>query len=102
MLYYNMDELYKIKKSTRKFKKYMVLVKGKSGRPKTIHFGDTRYQHFKDTTPLALYKNLNHFDTKRRERYLKRAKGIKNKAGELTYKDRNSSNYYSVRFLWSG
>jgi hypothetical protein len=34
MLYYNMDELYKIKKSTRKFKKYMVLVKGKSGRQK--------------------------------------------------------------------
>ena len=97
-----MDKLYKIQKSTRKHKKYMVLVKGKSGRPKIIHFGDKRYQHFKDTTPLGLYKNLNHFDNERRERYLKRARGIKNKAGELTHKDKNSPNYYSIKFLWSG
>lgn len=97
-----MEDLYKIKKSTRKHKKYMVLVKGKGKRFKTIHFGDTRYQHFKDTTPLQLYKKLNHFDSDRRERYLKRARGIKNKAGELTHKDKNSPNYYSIKFLWNG
>lgn len=96
-----MEDLYKIKKSNRKNKKYMVLVKGKTGKPKTIHFGDTRYEHFEDTA-LGLYKNLNHYDMKRRERYLKRAKGIKDKEGKLTWKDKNSPNYYSVKFLWRG
>ena len=28
--------------------------------------------------------------------------GIKNKQGELTWKDKNSANYYSVRYLWNG
>ena len=32
------------------------------------------------------YKSLDHGDQKRRERYLKRAKGIKNKKGELVCK----------------
>ena len=43
-------------------------------------------------------------DTKKgfRKSYLARAKGIKNKQGELTYKNKNSANYWSVRVLWNG
>jgi hypothetical protein len=84
-----------IKKSTRKNKKYMVRYNNK-----WIHFGDTRYQHFKDTTPLKLYSNSDHNDNERRQRYLKRAKGIKNKQGNLTWNNPNSANYYSIRYLW--
>lgn len=84
------------KKSTRKGKKYMVITpKGKK-----IHFGALGYQHYKDTTGLNLYSNLNHLDKSRRKNYLSRAKGIKNKQGKLTWKDKESPNYYAVKYLW--
>lgn len=86
----------KFEKSTRKNKKYMVI----SPSGKKIHFGDTRYEHFKDRTPLKLYSHLDHNDKERRKNYLKRAKGIKNKSGDLTYKDKESANYYAVKYLW--
>jgi len=84
------------KKSTRKGKKYMV--KTPSG--KWVHFGSSSMQQYKDSTPLKLYSNLDHGDKKRRTSYLARAKGIKNKQGNLTWKDKESANYYSIRFLW--
>ena len=78
-------ELYKPIKSERKNKKFKVLTK--SG---VIHFGDSRYEDF-----------TQHKDKKRQKNYCKRAKGIKNKKGELTYKDKdNSANYWSYHFLW--
>ncbi len=43
-----------------------------------------------------------HKDPKRRASYLARAKGIKNKQGELTYKLKDSANYWSVGYLWDG
>jgi hypothetical protein len=89
------------KKSTRKNKKYMVRnVLNKTFQDKWIHFGDIRYQHFNDTTGLKLYSYLDHHDKIRQQSYLKRAKGIRNKKGELTYLDKNSPNYYSVNYLW--
>ena len=46
------------------------------------------------------YKSLDHGDKKRQASYLARAKGIKNKKGELTYKDKNTANYWSINYLW--
>ena len=83
------------KKSTRQGKKYMVMYN-----EKWIHFGDSTMQHFRDSTPLKLYSNLNHNDPQRRTSYLARAKGIKDKQGNLTYLDKNSPNQYSVKYLW--
>ena len=85
---------YTFQKSTRKNKKYMVKSNGKY-----IHFGDTRYDQYEDRV-LGLYKDQNHHDKKRRDAYLKRAKGIKDKNGNLTYLDKTSPNYYSVKYLW--
>jgi hypothetical protein len=88
------------KKSNRKGKKYMV--KTPSG--KWIHFGNLNppaNEHFKDSTGLGLYSHLNHLDKERRRKYLARAKGIKNKQGKLTWDNPESSNYYSIRFLWT-
>ena len=85
---------YAFQKSTRKNKKYMV-----NYDHKWIHFGDTRYDQYEDKA-LGLYKDQNHYDKRRRESYLKRAKGIKDKNGNLTYLDKTSPNYYSVKFLW--
>jgi hypothetical protein len=77
-------ELYKPEKSKRKNKKFMV--KTKKG---IIHFGSSKYEDY-----------TQHKDEKRREAYCKRAKGIKNKKGELTYKDKDTANYWSYNYLW--
>ena len=91
----DVERIREMKQSTRKNKKYMVKVNNK-----WIHFGDTRYQQYKDRTPLKLYSSLDHKDIERRANYLKRAKGIKNKHDDLSYLDKNSPNYYSVKYLW--
>lgn len=83
------------KKSKRENKKYMVMYNNK-----WIHFGDKNYEHFFDSTPLKLYSHLNHNDQKRKKSYLKRAMGIKDKHGNLTYLNKESPNYYSVKYLW--
>ena len=82
--------LYKPFKSTVKNKKYSVYVI-KNEKKKLINFGDSRYEDF-----------TQHKDEKRRKAYLTRAKGIKNKKGELTWKDKNTANYWSIKFLWNG
>jgi hypothetical protein len=84
------------KKSTRKGKKYMVYYN-----KRWIHFGDNSAQQFRDRTPLRLYSNLDHLDPVRQKSYLARARGIKDKAGNLTYLNKNSPNFYSYHFLWS-
>ena len=71
--------------SKRKDMKYTVRLE--TG--KKINFGSAKYQDF-----------LIHKDKERREKYLKRAKGIKNKEGELTFENPNSANYWSINLLW--
>ena len=71
--------------------KFSVYVKGKNGNPKLIHYGHSDYEDY-----------TQHKDEKRRKSYLARAKGIKNKKGELTWKDKNSKNYWAVKTLWKG
>ena len=83
-------DLYKPFKSKAKNKKFSVYVM-KNGKKTLINFGDSRYQDF-----------TQHKDQKRRTSYLKRAKGIKNKEGNLTWKDKNTANYWSVHYLWNG
>ena len=83
-------ELYKPFKSTAKDKKFSVYVM-KEGKKRLIHFGNSNYEDFRQ-----------HKDEKRRKSYLARAKGIKNKKGELTWKDKNTPNYWSVHYLWKG
>ena len=69
--------------STRKNNKYMATIPG----GKKIHFGSSQYYHINK-------------DKERKDRYLSRAKKIKNKQGELTYTNPESANYWSVNLLW--
>ena len=73
--------------STRKNNKYMATLP--SG--KKIHFGSPKYEDF------TIHKNK-----ERRDKYLARATKIKNKKGELTYTNPESSNYWSIKLLWDG
>ena len=88
---------YEYQKSTRPGKKLMVVVK-KDGKSKTVHFGDSKMEHFKDKT--GIWKSKDHGDPVRRKSYLARSKGIKDKAGNLTWKNPESPNYHSIRILW--
>tara|TARA_R110000737_G_scaffold277631_1_gene284400 strand:- start:38 stop:319 length:282 start_codon:yes stop_codon:yes gene_type:complete len=78
-------------KSTVKGKKFSVYVM-KDGKVKKINFGATGYPDFRSGTATKEQRNS----------YLARAKGIKNKAGQLTWKDKTSPNYWSIRYLWKG
>ena len=85
-----------VNKTKSKYK-YWVYVK-KDGKVKKIGFGMKGMQQFKDK--IGYYKSLDHNDSIRRKSYLARAKGIKNKKGELTWKDKNSANWWSINYLW--
>jgi len=81
--------------SDKKDKKLKVYYNGK-----WIHFGQKLYDHYFDKTGL-LPKSQNHMDKERRRLYLMRATKIKDKQGNLTVNDKNSPNYYSIRYLWT-
>ena len=71
--------------STRKNNKYMVTLPG----GKKVHFGSPKYEDY-----------TIHKDKERRDKYLSRAMKIKNKKGELTYTNPESSNFWSINLLW--
>lgn len=79
-------ELYKPEKSNRKNKKYMVLTKNG-----VIHFGDSRYQQFKDR--IGDFKHLDHNDEKRKLLYYKRH-------GDKDTTNKESAKYWSHKILW--
>lgn len=83
-----------IERSQRKNKKYVVELENGV----KIHFGDKRYQHYKDR--LGKFASLNHLDKKRRHNYLARAAGIRDKNGKLTINNPESANFYAIRILW--
>ena len=70
--------------------KKMVLAK-KGEEVKLVRFGLRGMQDF-----------TQHNDTKRRENYLARSGGIRNKSGELTKNDPFSANYWARKKLWPG
>lgn len=72
-------------KANKKFSVYVM----KDGKKRLIHFGDSTMQDFRQ-----------HKDKKRRKSYLARAKGIKNKKGELTWKLKDTANWWSTHYLW--
>jgi len=74
-------------KGNGKFKK-SVYVKGPNGKPKLIHYGHSDYRH--------------NYSPEARKSYLARAKGIKNKQGQLTWKLKDTKNYWAVKDLWKG
>ncbi len=76
-----------IKKSTRKHKKYMAVFS--DGRP-SVHFGDNRYEQYRDSTSLKLYKHLDHGDKKRQKAYFDR-----HGKAELY-----SAKWFSHKYLW--
>lgn len=74
-------------RSTRKGKKYMVLLDN----GQIVHFGSSDYQQYRDSTPLKLYSSMDHLDEDRRNRYYARHK--------YNYPE-YTPDWLSKRFLW--
>ncbi len=79
-------KLLRLEKSPAKWKKYRADVMIDGDIYKGVDFGDTRFQHFKDSTPLKLYSNMDHGDTKRLHNFYLRHKGNNGPAGLLSKK----------------
>ena len=75
----------KLDYSDRDNKKYVVTLNN----GKKIHFGDNRYEDF-----------LIHKDWNKRLNYIKRASKIRDKQGNLTYKNPESANFWVYHLLW--
>ena len=87
-------------------KKYTAFIKNKKTKKiRKIHFGDSRYQQYKDRTPLKLYKHLNHYTRKRMHNYFNRHSGIKNRKKAIDLEIKKSKGLYNAKilshkFLW--
>ncbi len=79
--------MYEFKKSTRKNKKYDVY----KNNVYLVSFGDNRYEHYKDQTPLKLYAHKDHNDKERRRLYYARH-------GKIAEKE--TAKWFSHKFLW--
>jgi hypothetical protein len=99
-----MDKILSINASNRKNKKYVASVKGKDG-AYNVHFGDSRYEQYKDSTPNELYAHKNHSDISRRDAYFKRHSGTNKKQEALRREisksgGRINAKILSHKFLW--
>lgn len=84
-------ELYKpFKAHGSKRYKFFVFVKDDKGNPKKIGFGLKGSKDFRSGTATKAD----------RKAYRARASKIKNKKGELTFKNKNTANYWAYNFLW--
>ena len=83
------------KRSTAKNKKYSALIQHKKNdRIRTINFGSTSHEQFKDSTGLGLYSHLNHGDRERQKNYQSRH-------SVFIRKGYYSPGYFSLRYLWT-
>jgi hypothetical protein len=78
--------MYTIKRSAAAHKKYAAVFS--DGR--RVNFGDTRYQHYEDRTPLKLYSHLDHHDPKRRANFLSR----------MGKPSPYSAKWFAIKYLW--
>ena len=100
------ETILKIKKSDVKNKKYKAIVKNiLTDETREINFGDSRYEQYKDRTPLKIYKHLNHNDKKRRDNYFNRFSGTTDKLDAINNEISKSNGLFTAKilshiFLW--
>lgn len=86
-------EFIRFEKAKAENKKYSaILLDTKTKKLKRVNFGQLPYKHYKDTTGLGLYKNLDHGDEKRRESFRARFK----ENSKVKY----SATWFAYHFLW--
>ena len=83
-----------------RYKKYTAVMKD----GKRVHFGDRRYQHYKDQVPVNMgggqWTKSNHLDKKRRKNYRTRHGALLCKDGTNCITHKYSPAWFSYYFLW--
>ena len=81
-------------------KKYTAYIKNnKTKKIRKLHFGDRRYQQYKDRTPLKLYKNKNHNTKKRQQNYFSRHSGTKKQKNLINKEIKKNKKFYTPKIL---
>ena len=81
-------------------KKYTAIVKHKKNKKtRKIHFGDRRYQQYKDRTKLKLYAHKNHNTRKRMRNYFSRHSGTKIRSKAIKKEKKKSNGHYNAKIL---
>ena len=81
-------------------KKYTAVVRNKkTKKTRIIHFGDRRYQQFKDRTKVGLYSHKNHGTRRRMRNYFNRHSGTPHRAKAIKKEIRHSKGYYTAKIL---
>lgn len=82
------------------FKKYTAYIRNnKTKRTRKIHFGDNRYEQFKDRTKLGLYTNKNHGDKRRQHNYYNRHSGEPKRKKAIELEKKRSNGIYNAKIL---
>ena len=81
-------------------KKYTAHIQNKKTlKKRIIHFGDRRYQQYKDRTNLKLYANKNHCTRKRMRNYYSRHSGTKSRKAAIDKEIKASKGLYTAKIL---
>ena len=81
-------------------KKYTATLKDiKTNKTRILHFGDSRYEQYKDRTSLKLYANKNHGDKIRQENYYNRHSHEKNRKKAILKEKQKNNYYYTPKLL---
>lgn len=83
-----------------KFKKYTAYIKNNATkRIRKIHFGDNRYEQYKDRTKLGLYSRNNHNNKLRQNNYYNRHSGEPNRKKAIILEKKRSGGDYNAKIL---
>lgn len=81
-------------------KKYTAFIKNiKTKKIRKIHFGDSRYQQYRDRTPLKLYAYKNHGELSRMRNYYSRHSNVKTRSEGIEKEKTKSGGYYTAKIL---
>jgi hypothetical protein len=99
------ERILEFKRGPRHKKYTAIIINIKTKKIRKIHFGDNRYQQYKDRTPLKLYKHKDHYDRKRMQNYYSRMSGIKYRLAAIKKEKKKSKGIYNAKilshmFLW--
>jgi len=92
----------KVLKFTRgpNHKKYTAHVRHtKTNKVRKIHFGDNRYQQYKDRTPNKLYAHKDHGTRKRMRNYFSRHSGTSSRGDAIAKERKKSDGCYTPKIL---
>lgn len=94
------ERLVEITKSRRRHKKYAAVVEHKrTGRRRTIHFGHSDYQHYRDRTKVGAWSHADHGDRERLRRYYTRFSGVASRAEGIKLERVRSRGLFNAKLL---